>query len=815
MFQRIIGSIPTLPDHSLTIIQRDLEIGDTKLSRSPPIPALQLSTAIAPTLTLELDETQTLVVPDTALTDAETASAIIAREVRPHKCLTAFVEGSTAHIEASVTIPALPVETEIEVYIHWGSYNAVASSWRDELVVKVSSIPTEATEIALQYALRTPTRGHYGATLFVQVSGTSERIWLGRLRQDDIHFWIDRDDAARVQQLSEQLKQKHADALAQLSESITKGANLLETVRAIRARSPFLGIGALLRELSQDPDHSGRIRENAGLKEELLNFGLGEVVFATPEGPHAAAGGLAQVISGLPPELARAGVPVTIITPLYFYQNGSKHQAAQTLLEKGFTFDGRTEIPEYVGTVDVHLGPTYYPGTTDHRRPATTVPVAVYAATFGAVRFFLLANSSAFDRLYQPVFVDEQLRRAIVLSRATLEVIATRHLGIRPSAIISNDWMTACIPAFAALEDRYRTVPWLKECKTIHMIHNGGADYHGRLPTHGNYEDLWPITNLAPEHFFGFRDPHRSDFINLTMAASHHASGGVLTVSEPYAKQLVCRGGGDGLEYVLESKRDSVFGISNGINRTEITRYLAHITNTPEPSLTTTHGALAAKAVAKQAVQECYGLTVNSAACLISFVGRMVEQKGLSLLSGFVADRSHSALEELLERHPNVQLLFAGPLTSGDRCASNLANALEYLGHKYPGRIASRLDYITHPEALKAIFASTFFLMPSRFEPGGITQLEALAAGTLVIGRNVGGISATIENFDSLTGTGTGFLCNDYCPTAFANTASWAIQSIQDEQTYRNLVTNALSTKHSWRDRVATYQALLQQIVLK
>jgi starch synthase len=557
-----------------------------------------------------------------------------------------------------------------------------------------------------------------------------------------------------------------------------------------------------------------RLAHDHSIAEVIKNYGVGEIVFSTPEGPHAAAGGLAQVIAGLPPELARVGIPVTVISPLYAFHNGSKHPSAKRILEQGLVFDNYTKVPTYVGSVDIHLGPTYCSGTTSHRRPASTIPISVYLVEFEQVRFFLLANPSVFDRIYQPVFADEQLRRAVVLSRATLEVIATSHFGIRPSAIISNDWMTACVPAIAALDQKYRDTPWLRACKTIHMIHNGGADYHGRLPTNVNHEDLWPMLNLAPEHFFGFRDPHRYDLLNLTMAAAHHASGGILTVSEPYAKQLVSLHGGDGLELVLQHKKESVFGISNGINRTDVDRYLAHLSGNDGGVALTPERLMISKQKTKELLQERYGLARDPQARLISCVGRMVEQKGLSLLSGFVAFSNHSTLEKILVRHPETQILFAGPLTSGDKAAADLAACIGYLRARYPGRIAAHFDYVPHSEALRIILGSTLFLMPSRFEPGGITQLEALAAGTLVVGRNIGGISATISNYDAISRSGNGFLCNDYCPTGFADTVSWALESIRNETTYRALVSNALNAKHCWSDRVPMYQAFLQKVIM-
>jgi starch synthase len=438
----------------------------------------------------------------------------------------------------------------------------------------------------------------------------------------------------------------------------------------------------------------------------------------------------------------------------------------------------------------------------------------VYSAESGALRLILIANASAFDRLYQPVYADEQLRRAIIFSRAALETVATEALDIRPVALISNDWMTACVPSLLALDPRYKIIPWLRQAKACHMIHNGGADYHGRLPLHFGDEDLWPLLGLAPEHYFGFRDPHRDDLINLTMAATQHCNGGVLTVSQPYAQAIVSDNGGDGLERVLEHKRQMVFGVSNGINRCDIDAFLATCTARSSQALGDVDSLLEAKAQVRHNVQRALGLKIDSDAQVLSFVGRLAEQKGLDLLSGIVDNGSHSTLEDILIHHPNSQIIIAGPSTSGDRSATSLLDAARYLHHRYPGRIATVCDYISHSTALEIMTASTLFLMPSRFEPGGITQLEALAVGTPVVGRSVGGIGATITNFNPITGTGTGFLCHDYLAAAFANTVHWALETCKDAQAYRSLVEQALQARHSWADRAPEFLAVMQKIVL-
>lgn len=822
LIQDIIDVTPHVQGESLAVYRNDLEFQPAAilLETSKVVRSVEILGTIAPTLLLDIDESPTLIIPEEAGERLDSALECLRSHAFLALPIRATVTKNTVEISCAVTLPALP-DTTVDLYLHWGSYDDEAPAWQDELIGSAEC--GIASTISLAHHLFVPQQGHYGATVFARPRGTQDALWLGTLRTGDARFTIAHDDLEFSHERERMLREMREIALSMLTLSVQHPHTLKEQVQTIRSYAPHLGLGALVKEAVDSlggAEHLNELHQTLNdtppceeITSLLSTYGVGEVVFATPEGPHAAAGGLAQVISGLPRELQKAGIPVTVITPLYAYENGKKHASAQHLLSNGIQLGSEKVIPVYLGSVTVNLGPTYHTGTAYHRRAPSAIPIKVFLAQSGSLRVFLLSNRSAFDRLYQPVYADEQLRRAIILSRATLETIITSHFGIRPSAIISNDWMTACVPAFAALDPRYQAVPWLKEAKTIHMIHNGGADYHGRLPIHANHEDLWPLLNLSPEHFFGFRDPYNYALLNLTMAASQHVSGAVLTVSQPYAHQIIQPSGGDGIEHVLRHKRDRVFGISNAVNRADIDRYLASISGETEADLNSTETLLRAKARVRTSLQRRFGLTDRADARIISFVGRLAEQKGLSLLSGSVAG-GQSALEELLLRHNDIQVVVAGPTTEGDTASSDLQNTLNYLAWRYPGRVAIHLDYIKHAEALEIIFGSTFFLMPSRFEPGGITQLEALAAGTLVIGRNIGGISATIENFNHEAMSGNGFLFNDYTTTAFANTADWALNSSGDHSVYAMLVANARSARHTWSDRVPSYLAMLQRVVL-
>jgi starch synthase len=823
LIENIIAATPTLTGEHLQMFRDDLELQTIHcMDRAErAVQTVEILGTLAPTLLLDLDETPTLIVPERPDSLIDSAVTLLQQEARLAAPVRASVSGNSVQITSSIKMPALQ-EVGVDLFMHWGGYDHTAPAWQDELIGTLHG--NEAGVFPVDHTIEVLHQGHYGATIFLRPHGSMESVWLGRLSADDAHFFISRDDSQLATERDTMLSEMREIATSMLTLSVQHPETLSEQIQTIHSYAPHLGLGSLFREALDAVgdeavvEHLEQTLADAEPTEEVhslfATYGIGEVVFTTPEGSHAAAGGLAQVISGLPPELCKAGVPVTIITPLYSYENGNKHHSAQHLLTHGIQIGGQRVQPKYVGSITVNVGPTYHPGTTYHRRPPTALPIKVFLAHSGSLRVFLLSNASVFDRLYQPVYADEQLRRAVVFSRATLETIATSHFGIRPSAIISNDWMTACVPSFAALDPDYQNVPWLKAAKTIHMIHNGGADYHGRLPVQAHNEDLWPMLNLAPEHFFGFRDPHNHGLINFTMAAAHHVSGGVLTVSQPYARQITHLGGGDGVEYVLQHKRPSVFGISNGISRADIDSFLASMSGVSVEELTSTEKLLSSKATTRELLQTQFGLSKSPQARLISFVGRLAEQKGLVLLSGFVEGTHHSALEDLLLQHQDIQILVAGPTTDGEKTSTDLRNALNYLAAKYPGRVATHFDYIPHSKALEIIFGSNFFLMPSRFEPGGITQLEALATGTLVIGRNVGGISATVENYNAQEMSGNGFLFNDYTPKACANTAHWALNSTKDYSVYKMLVTNARASRHTWSDRVPAYVAMLQRVIL-
>lgn len=823
--KNIVNASNEVSSKTMHIRMGDLSIVDPSNVKYSGRAETPIIATLAPTIYLDFDDKPQFPIARDKTFNSELFLEQIARNLKLFDSPKILVDKNTFTLTLKLAVPNLLNSTSYEVYAHWGSYEEFSTPWSDELLIRIDE--TNANCIHhLSFSGEALIKGAYGITLFIKVPGAANIRWFAPQKNGDIKFFIECDDIHLHNKRLKHYKKTKINFQDRIKKAIFNSKKFISLIEEVKQSKPLIALGECLsNELNKNKNENQSLKNFLNLiennfntediKEHILtNYGLGEVVFITPEGPHAGAGGLAQVISGLPPTIAKHNIPTTIISPLYAYENGNKHPSANDILAKGIILGDVRVIPEYVGTVRVDIGPTYIVGSANHGRAPSSLNCKVYLAQYKNLRFFLIANSGSFDRLYEPVYSDEQLRRALVFSRASLEVIAKESLLIKPSVIISNDWMAAIVPSLCALDYQYQKVDWLKRAKTIHMIHNGGADYHGRLPLHYGEEDLWPMFNLAPEHYFGFQDPYCSQLLNLTMGATQHVSGGILTVSQPYAKDLLSDIGSDGLHYVLQHKREKVFGVSNGINREHINSYLSFKSFNNSNTLNSIDDLLVAKTNLKNIIQTKYRLSNNQDAKILCMVGRLVEQKGLHLLSGHVAGTNHSTLEEILVRYKNAQIIVAGPVTLGDESSCYFCDTVRYLQSKYPGRIGAEFSYLSHSSALDIIAASSLFLMPSRFEPGGIAQLEALAVGTPVIGRAVGGISSTIINFNEYSKIGNGFLCYDYNPTAFASTVMWALKTCSDNDVYNSLVAQAYNADHSWEHRSAQYISVLQAIIL-
>jgi starch synthase len=577
----------------------------------------------------------------------------------------------------------------------------------------------------------------------------------------------------------------------------------------------------LHRELCQIEESERRERHASALS-VLENLGVGEVVFVSPEAQHARAGGLAQYISGLTTSLAKSGVSVTVITPMYELAQGNKHTSAENFIKNGFVLNGKREFPTKIGDISVDIGPTLESGTQNIVRSARAVSLEVYQINSGLYRLIFLRNAEIFTKLYGETDDAESLISAVTMSRGAIETMRSEEFGINPDIVVSNDWVTALIPPYLGALPEYENDPILSRVKTIHMIHNCGEGYQGKFFANKFGEDLWPLLGLADEHFFGLADPSNRDFLNLTAAALFHVKDAIVAVSRPYAVQLLSAEGGAGLQHLFQEKQHKLYGISNGLSTFDVQnyywRYAEGLMNREIPSDVIFNESLflrnlpVYKAEAKRKVQEENGLEITTDSTLISFVGRLTEQKGIGLLSGTVGRSKTTVLETLLEGDEKIQILITGPLSPGEEMGVGFAAHIRKLMAKFPGRIQATFDFVTHERALEFTLASDLMLMPSRYEPGGITQLEALAAGTPLVARNVGGIAATLVDNDSDVTLGNSFLFESFTTDALLEKMYEGIQFIRSKRLQRPLLKRMLKTANDWSERVPMYVTLFQHI---
>jgi starch synthase len=723
---------------------------------------------------------------------------------------------------------------DADFYLHWGMKD---SQWWSQEIKSKDIKYTGGETFLIEAKILAELPGEYRVTLYAKHAHSSELIWLGAYEADDLSFRIlPKKTIASMAAKKGRQSLNEKNSLESIIASYESFAGELKRQKRTTSYKAFgrevfqqTSQNAILREkLNEHLAHAKSIiatssdpKEKKNALEVILllqRLGIGEIVLVAPEGPHASAGGLSQVITGLLHTLSSRDIHATLISPLYENENGKRHRSADDVIRDGF-FLGKEKLQlELAGEVSVKFGGTFNDGVVS--RFPLIVPVEVYLAQKDNLRIFLLRQRRLADSLYRNVWADEQIRRAVFMGRGALEVMSNPEFGITPHLVISNDWMTGLVPALMQVDENYSQNPALKEAQTIHIIHNGGQGYQGRFAATQFGEDLYPLLSLRGTHFLGLSDPHDRAIMNFTAAAVYHVRNAILTVSQPYAEELLTAEGGEGLESLFRRRRRILFGISNGIDRLAIRRIiweLGFLAIRDEKKAYRYRDALwtrrlpALKKVLKTEVQHRFGLNKAPNAPLICLVGRLAEQKGIGLLVGETKEKI-SVLSSLLKENPDLQILICGPLSEGDPIAKSLEKHLLELTKLYPGRISGSLEFAPHRDALEIAAASDLFLMPSRYEPGGLTQLEALAVGTPVVARNVGGLQATLKDALKDTEKGNSFLFKEYDPIEFHRVVTKALKIFYSGTEYDRLVLNAAEAEHDWSDRIPSYLALFRFI---
>jgi starch synthase len=463
--------------------------------------------------------------------------------------------------------------------------------------------------------------------------------------------------------------------------------------------------------------------------------------------PFIKVGGLSEVIGSLPQALMSEGIEVRVILPKYdnipyFYKERMTHIRSATVS---------------VGWRNMHC--------------------ELWRLHHDQITYYFVENGHYFNRAGIYGYGDDAERFAF-FNRAVMELLP--YLDFQPDILHANDWHTGLISLY--LKDFYRFNHFYQNMRTVFTIHNlmyQGAFHKGILGD---------VLGLGHDHLPKIEHDGQVNFMKAALVYSDR----ITTVSQTYAQEIQTPNYGERLDGILHYRRHDLYGIKNGIDYEKYNPYLDHqlfenYANKDQRS---------AKWTNKLRLQEMFHLNVYDRMPMISIISRLVEPKGLDLVTHI--------LDEMISL--NIQVVIMG--TGEHKYEQFFRDA----AHRYPDKVAA---LITFDEGLsRKIYASSdFFLMPSRFEPCGIAQLIALRYGAVPIVRETGGLKETITPFNIHTGQGNGFSFGNYNAHDLLHTIKYALHLYYDDYNWNVLKNNINNSYFKWEDSARAYKHLYYQLL--
>lgn len=463
-----------------------------------------------------------------------------------------------------------------------------------------------------------------------------------------------------------------------------------------------------------------------------------QIVFASAEcAPFVKTGGLGDVAGSLPAALVRAGAEVIVMVPKYATIKDEYKAQMEHFSDFYVSLGWRNE---YCGLEKLeHDGVTY----------------------------MFVDNERYFARDYPYGFFDDGERFAF-FSKAITESLQHLPADFECDILHCNDWQTALAPVF--LREFYQGLPLYDRVKTVFSIHN--------VAFQGQFSDTVMEDILGVAHIPAAATQLRCDAcsINYMLGALHYADA-ITTVSPTYASEIQTPEFGEGLDGVLRERSYALQGILNGID-------VAAFDPATDKRIAANYTVddRSGKAVCKAKLQEELGLEVRDDRPLMVMVTRLTRQKGMDLVM--------YALDRILSG--GVQVAVLG---TGDR---DYEDGLRYFQDKYPGTMAARIEF--DPALSQRMYAAAdMFLMPSKFEPCGLSQIIAMRYGTLPIVRETGGLKDTVIPYNEFTGEGTGFSFTNFNGDEMGDAVFRAARLFWDNrEAWNQLVTQAMSQDFSW-----------------
>ncbi len=477
-----------------------------------------------------------------------------------------------------------------------------------------------------------------------------------------------------------------------------------------------------------------------------------KILFATSEAvPFIKTGGLADVTGSLPKYLNKEEFDVRVILPKYLCMKEKFLENLQFKCHFDVNLSWRTQ---YAGIYETKVdGITYYLVEND----------------------FYFAGNNPYNQIH------EDVEKFAFFSKAVLEALP--YIDFCPDIIHCHDWQTGLIPVF--LRAVYSSEHFYAGIKSIFSIHN--LKFQGRWILSA----VKDITGL-PAHIFTADKLEAYGEANYLKGGLVYANA-ITTVSKTYAKEIMSLEGGEGLHGLLSARQNDLYGIVNGLDYDTFNPAVDKDIHTNFQIKNMKSG----KKANKKALQKEFGLPQEDGTYLMGMVGRLTDQKGLDLVAYI--------MEELLCT-AKIQIIVLG--TGEDR----YQDMFRYFENKYPNQIKAYIGY--SEELAHRIYASCdSFLMPSLFEPCGLSQLMSMRYGTLPIVRETGGLKDTVEPYNEYEHTGTGFSFKNYNAHELLNTIRYSLKIYYDDRKeWDAMAKRAMKQDFSWERSAREYEDLYKKI---
>lgn len=477
-----------------------------------------------------------------------------------------------------------------------------------------------------------------------------------------------------------------------------------------------------------------------------------KILFVSSEAvPYIKTGGLADVVGSLPKYFDRNEYDVRVMLPKYACMDAAFLPNLRFVCHFYVNLNWRKQ---YVGILESEYWGIHY---------------------YFVDNEFYFAGSSPYNNIY------EDVEKFAYFSKAVLASLP--YIDYAPDVIHCHDWQTGLVPVY--LHTAFGDDNFYAGIKTVFSIHN--LKFQGRW----RIREVIDITGL-PEQIFNDKELESYGEANYLKGGVVYADA-VTTVSPSYANEITTQEGGEGLHGLMNARRNVLHGILNGIDYDEFNPQ----TDPYIESNFSSKSVLSGKKANKAALQKELGLSVRESAFVIGIVSRLTEQKGFDLVS-YIMDDLVSQLD--------VQIVILG---TGE---SKFENVFHHFHSQYPDKVSAYIGY--SEEKAHRIYASAdAFLMPSLFEPCGLSQMMSMRYGTIPIVRETGGLKDTVQAYNEYENTGTGFSFCNFNADDMKYVVEYAYHVFRDERkAWEDMMQRAMAQDFSWNKSAGEYEKLYDSL---